>query len=349
MATARSRILIVTDAWHPQINGVVRTLERLAEELKTLGVRGRVPDADRLPDGADADLSRHQAGADDAGETSRGRIAAKRPDHVHIATEGPLGCLARRICLAEKEHIHHQLSHALPGICQRPPAHPGRLDLCAGCADSTIPATAPWSRRRRSPPNSPRGASTRSGCGRAASTPACSGRTARTCSTCHARSSSMSAASPSKRTCPPSSISTCPAARWSSAMGRNWRRLHGEISGRRISSAIGPASELADIYASADVFVFPSRTDTFGNRIVEALASGMPVAGLPGHGPDRHCRRRRRRRFGRFAGKQRLPRLKSTAPRRAKGRCATVDGLRGDVPGQCPAHARAARQCPGLC
>jgi glycosyltransferase involved in cell wall biosynthesis len=42
---------------------------------------------------------------------------------------------------------------------------------------------------------------------------------------------------------------------------------------------------LAQIYASADVFVFPSRTDTFGNVIVEALASGTPVAGFPVTGP----------------------------------------------------------------
>ena len=46
-----------------------------------------------------------------------------------------------------------------------------------------------------------------------------------------------------------------------------------------------PGNELAEIYASSDVFVFPSRTDTFGNVIVEALASGTPVAGFPVTGP----------------------------------------------------------------
>ena len=39
--------------------------------------------------------------------------------------------------------------------------------------------------------------------------------------------------------------------------------------------------ELAAVYASADVFVFPSRTDTFGNVMLEALASGVPVAAFP--------------------------------------------------------------------
>jgi len=44
-------------------------------------------------------------------------------------------------------------------------------------------------------------------------------------------------------------------------------------------------AELAEIYRSADVFVFPSRTDTFGNVLLEALASGLPVAAFPVTGP----------------------------------------------------------------
>jgi glycosyltransferase involved in cell wall biosynthesis len=43
--------------------------------------------------------------------------------------------------------------------------------------------------------------------------------------------------------------------------------------------------ELASIYAGADVFVFPSKTDTFGLVLLEALASGLPVAAFPVTGP----------------------------------------------------------------
>jgi glycosyltransferase involved in cell wall biosynthesis len=50
-----------------------------------------------------------------------------------------------------------------------------------------------------------------------------------------------------------------------------WGSLHGE--------------ELATVYAQADVFVFPSRTDTFGMVMIEALASGVPVAAYPVEGP----------------------------------------------------------------
>jgi glycosyltransferase involved in cell wall biosynthesis len=45
------------------------------------------------------------------------------------------------------------------------------------------------------------------------------------------------------------------------------------------------SAELASIYASADVFVFPSKTDTFGLVMLEALACGVPVAGYPVQGP----------------------------------------------------------------
>ena len=44
-------------------------------------------------------------------------------------------------------------------------------------------------------------------------------------------------------------------------------------------------ADLAGIFASADVFVFPSRTDTFGVVLIEALASGLPVAAYPVTGP----------------------------------------------------------------
>jgi glycosyltransferase involved in cell wall biosynthesis len=45
------------------------------------------------------------------------------------------------------------------------------------------------------------------------------------------------------------------------------------------------SAELAPIYASSDVFVFPSKTDTFGMVLLEALSSGLPVAAFPVMGP----------------------------------------------------------------
>src|SRR5438093_457845 len=56
---------------------------------------------------------------------------------------------------------------------------------------------------------------------------------------------------------------------------------------RRVRRSRNPGygEELAGIYAASDIFVFPSRTDTFGLVLLEALASGLPVAAFPVAGP----------------------------------------------------------------
>ena len=53
----------------------------------------------------------------------------------------------------------------------------------------------------------------------------------------------------------------------------------------RVRLLLPAGEELASIFAAADVFVFPSRTDTFGLVMLEALASGVPVAAYPVAGP----------------------------------------------------------------
>ena len=88
------RILIVTDAWFPQVNGVVRTLSTVGAELERLGhtVRFVTPEGFRTlpcptyPEIRLALFPRH--GVTEA-------FAAFAPEAVHIATEGPLGIAAR--------------------------------------------------------------------------------------------------------------------------------------------------------------------------------------------------------------------------------------------------------------
>lgn len=93
------RILMVTDAWRPQMNGVVHTLERLSEALQSRGVETEflTPTAFRtmpLPTYPDIRLA-----LTTPGHVSR-LIRRAAPDHIHIVTEGPLGFMARRHCLA---------------------------------------------------------------------------------------------------------------------------------------------------------------------------------------------------------------------------------------------------------
>ncbi len=95
---ARLKILIVTDAWAPQVNGVVRTLEILSQDLATLGhtVHMVTPLGRRtfpLPTYPEIRLALFQRAA-----LTR-EIRDFAPDAVHIATEGSLGMAARRICL----------------------------------------------------------------------------------------------------------------------------------------------------------------------------------------------------------------------------------------------------------
>ncbi|HJO36260.1 MAG TPA: glycosyltransferase, partial [Gammaproteobacteria bacterium] len=95
------KIVLVTDAWLPQINGVVRTLTQLRDQLLARGHEVHVIAPDLfptvpLPTYAEIQLA---VGAD----AKVGRMLWEfDPDAVHIATEGPLGLAARRYCIRRR-------------------------------------------------------------------------------------------------------------------------------------------------------------------------------------------------------------------------------------------------------
>jgi glycosyltransferase involved in cell wall biosynthesis len=95
------RILLATDAWDPQVNGVVRTLTRVVAELRQMGEQVEVISPDQfatvpLPTYREIRL------AIGAYEKVQERFKAFEPEAIHIATEGPIGLAARRICLEWK-------------------------------------------------------------------------------------------------------------------------------------------------------------------------------------------------------------------------------------------------------
>src|SRR3954470_18911449 len=95
------RILLATDAWEPQVNGVVRTLTKVMAELKAMGHEVDVVSPDQfktfpLPTYPEIKL------AMGAYEPVQERFKAFEPEAIHIATEGPIGLAARRICLEWK-------------------------------------------------------------------------------------------------------------------------------------------------------------------------------------------------------------------------------------------------------
>ena len=75
-----------------------------------------------------------------------------------------------------------------------------------------------------------------------------------------------------------------PGSKWVAGEGPQLARLKAEHPGVRFTGVLGQ-TELASLYNAADVFVFPSRTDTFGLVLLEALACGCPVAAYPVTGP----------------------------------------------------------------
>jgi glycosyltransferase involved in cell wall biosynthesis len=276
------RILLVTDAWHPQINGVVRTLDRLAHELVLAGhtVDLLTPLEFRtipLPSYSDIRL---------ALTTPRQvaqRIEAARPDHIHIATEGPLGLLARRYCVARGVAFTTSYHTRFPEYLR------ARLPVPESW-------TYRWLRRFHN-----------AGAGTLVATPSLAAELVQRGFAevrLWTRGVDTEIYRPDRKPAldlpRPILLSVGRVA-----VEKNLPAfLELDIPGTKVVVGDGPAlaalkarypdavflgartgDELADIYASADLFVFPSRTDTFGIVILEALASGLPVAAYPVTGP----------------------------------------------------------------
>ena len=92
-----TRILIITDAWLPQINGVVRSIEALVREGPALGVEIKVLAANEFRTVPLPTYPQVRVAVTRPGEVGR-RIERLEPDFIHIATEGPLGLCAWFAC-----------------------------------------------------------------------------------------------------------------------------------------------------------------------------------------------------------------------------------------------------------
>ncbi|MBA3446829.1 MAG: glycosyltransferase family 1 protein [Pseudaminobacter sp.] len=276
------RILMITDAWHPQINGVVRTLQRVSDELASMGhpVSFLTPSGFPtfpLPFYADIRLALATSVQVSA------RIETARPDHIHIATEGPLGFLARRACLAKGMSFTTSYHTRFPEYLS-----------------ARMPIPESWSYRwlRRFH---------NAGSGTLVATPSLSAELIERGFTKirpWTRGVDTDTYRPDRK-----QVLDLPRPIYLSvgrvAVEKNLPAfLDLDLPGSKVVVGDGPAlvalkarypetvflgartgEELADIYASADVFVFPSRTDTFGIVLLEALASGLPVAAFPVTGP----------------------------------------------------------------
>lgn len=279
-----SSVLVVTDAWHPQINGVVRSIERTAEELEKIGVRVEylTPQAFTTlpcPTYPEIRLSLTHRGI------VRRMVAEAACEHLHIATEGPLGILAAGI--ARKQGKPFTTSY-----------HTRFPEYLSARMPVPLSWSYAWMRRFHN-----------AGDGCMVATRSLEtdlrDRGFKNLMT-WSRGVDETLFRPYEGSVLPADLPR-PIFMYVGrvAVEKNIRAfLDLSLPGTKVVVGDGPQLEalrreygdvhftgpkmgedLARHYAAADVFVFPSRTDTFGNVMLEALACGVPVAAYPVMGP----------------------------------------------------------------
>ncbi len=276
------RILIATDAWRPQVNGVVSTLERMTHAASEFGARFEFLTPQGMWTAPVPTYPDIRIAITTPRRISR-RIEEASPDHIHIATEGPIGWLTRRYCLKNRRIFTTSYHTRFPEYISARTGLPERLTY-AGLRYFHAPSAAVMA------PTSTIGADlarrgfdrvrlwTR-GVNHALFHP----RASRVLDLPRPIFLSVGRVAVEKNLeallelgLPGSTVvvGDGPAR---AQLERRYPRAH--FLGARYGEA------LADVYASADVFVFPSRTDTFGIVLIEAMASGLPVAAFPVPGP----------------------------------------------------------------
>jgi glycosyltransferase involved in cell wall biosynthesis len=276
------RILIVSDAWQPTVNGVVRTLESLTAELRALGHAVLVIGPDRffslpLPSYPEVRL------AVQPGRRLRAMIEAFAPTAIHIATEGPLGLAARRHCLGRRlpftTAFHTRFPEYLACRLPIPPAWSyAALRRFHAPAAAVMVATPRLERALLS-----RGFARLRQWTRGVDTDLFRPRDKGFLAGPRPIALYVGRVAVEKNLEAFLGLDL-PGCKYVVGDGpqlRALRRRHPEV--RFVGYQQGEA--LARCYAAADVFVFPSRTDTFGLVLLEALACGVPVAAYDVPGP----------------------------------------------------------------
>jgi glycosyltransferase involved in cell wall biosynthesis len=281
--TEKLKVLIVTDAWAPQVNGVVRTLEMLGSDLRNLGheVRYATPEGRLtipMPTYPEIRLSLLPRASLES------EIRGFAPDAIHIATEGTLGLSARAICVKYAipfttsfhtrfpEYVHARFPFVPEALVY------GFLRWFHGPATAMMVATNSLKRELEE-----------HGFGNVR---------------IWTRGVDVDHFHPVENA---HFNYERPVFLYVGrvAVEKNIEAfLNLNLPGTKVVIGDGPAraalarkfpeakflgprsgAELVYAYAASDVFVFPSRTDTFGLVLLEALACGTPVAAYPVQGP----------------------------------------------------------------
>jgi len=275
------RILIATDAWLPQVNGVVTTLRNTVRELEALGhgVRLITPEGFRtVPCPTYPEIRLALA----PGPRVARMIDEFEPDAVHIETEAPLGLAARRHCIDAGRPFttayHTQFPEFIHARCRLPLAVSYRwMRWFHRPAGAVLVATAAMRRRLEQWGFGNLATWTR-GVDTELFAPAPRENLTRRPIFLYAG-----------RVAVEKSIEDflkldLPGSKWVVGDGPARRSLQARFPDA-LFHGVKHGKDLAYFYQQADVFVFPSRTDTFGLVLIEAMACGTPVAAYPVTGP----------------------------------------------------------------
>ncbi len=280
------RILIVTDAWTPQVNGVVRTIQTVKQELESRGDRIEIVSPDMFRSFACPTYPEIRLALAWSGQVGR-RIRQFAPDAIHIATEGPLGLAARRWCQRKRlpftTAYHTQFPDYVAARTGLPARWLWRFERWFhGPARATLTATPSLRAQLAGQGIGPllpfgRGVDLSAFPANAPARPAAYDDLAGPIQLYVGRIAVEKNLEAFLRT-------DVPGTKVLVGDGPARADLSRRYPEARFPGALhGP--DLAAAYAHADIFVFPSRTDTFGMVIIEALASGTPVAAYPVQGP----------------------------------------------------------------
>ncbi|WP_259780071.1 glycosyltransferase family 4 protein [Aestuariispira ectoiniformans] len=277
------RILIVSDAWRPQTNGVVRTLETTIDQITKRGheVHMITPnDFKTLPCPTYPEIRLSLKPAAKIAKI----LEQVQPEYIHISTEGPLGLAARNICVKKKLGFTTSYHTCFPEY-----------------VTARFPVPLSWGYRFMRWFHGPSG-----GLMVATNSIETNLKAKGFENICRwSRGVDLDLFRPDLEP----AIKDLPKPVFTYigrvAVEKNLKDfLDLDLPGSKLVVGDGPALEelrraypsahftgakygedLAQHYASGDVFVFPSRTDTFGLVLLEAMASGMPVAAYPVPGP----------------------------------------------------------------
>jgi glycosyltransferase involved in cell wall biosynthesis len=276
------KIMIVTDAWEPQVNGVVRTLKQTCHELRLMGheIKMITPNQFKTipcPTYPDISLSLFP------GKGVARKIKEFEPDAIHIATEGPLGLSARAYAVRNRlpfstayhtrfpEYVHARTGIPIswtyaflrwfhgPSMAVMAPTIVVKDDLEKfGFTNVVL-----WSR--------------------GVDTEVFKMQESKALNSAHPIFLYVGRVAVEKNINAFLEIDL-PGSKWVVGDGPAMEKIKQQYPNVNYLGVL-QQPELAKVYAAADVFVFPSKTDTFGLVLLEAMACGTPVAAYPVTGP----------------------------------------------------------------